>query len=936
MDTSTADQLGVAVRRVLTMLPETDVHQDSIEAAAADVVAMLARRGPAPDRDALIRLVESLTVVIQDEGESLFDREGHIEWLSVRRGEIDWRFWNRYRHLLEDRLTPPQVVRRLDAVTDQIIGKLEDPARPGPWDRRGLVVGQVQSGKTSNYIGLISKAADAGYRLIVVLAGIHNSLRSQTQLRLDEGFLGFDSQYQQRSDTQETNHFIGAGRLLGHGRLYAGSLTTSKESGDFRANRARSLALPVVDVPVLLVVKKHAKIISYIHDWITGMQGVFDPEANRRIVRDISLLVIDDEADNASIDTSSDHTEDPTATNREIRKLLHAFDRSSYVGYTATPFANIYVDPDEDHEKFGQDIFPRSFIEVLRSPSNYFGPERIFGLAEGGDGRGALPIYHEITDQTDWMPPGHKKDWDPPVEAFPQSLTDAMLDFVLSNAARAARGQSREHNSMLIHVTHFQDVQRRVTDQVEDALLTIRDRLRYGDAPSESQMVDELRARWVEHFEPTTAWFADADRSLPGLGWADIEPHLVPAVEKIQTRTMNGYSKEALDYYDNRDTGLSVIAIGGNKLSRGLTLEGLSVSYYLRASRMYDTLMQMGRWFGYRPGYEDLCRLYTTRDLRSWYREITEATAELQAELEEMAAQRATPKEYGLRVRTSPAGLSITAANKMRNAQKVRVSFSGGVPETVLFDVREPILRSNTATLTHFVERLREQQEPASGQTGNFVWTDVQGDIITSAFFDLYRADPMSWRVRPDLISRYIRSALNHDELRRWTVALVNNRDGAATSADFGGLTVGMTVRSLIDDGETDSRKLELRDERRYAIRRILNPADELTDITQDQYERALEATRTQYDVNPGRRKSRPTEPSGPAIRAQRSTDQALLLLYPIDNSKHRQLVAEPMIGFCASFPHSDVEVDAEYAVNSIWRRLQDEGPGADDAEDIE
>ena len=470
--------------------------------------------------------------------------------------------------------------------------------------------------------------------------------------------------------------------------------------------------------------------------------------------------MIDDEADNASIDTSREDSDDPTAINREIRRLLHAFDRSAYVGYTATPFANIYADPNEDHDDYGEDIFPRSFIEVLQAPSNYFGPERVFGLHDEGE-RGAVPIHRAIQDEAAWIPPGHRKEWRPPVEHFPDSLTEAMLAYILSNAARRARGQVSVHNSMLIHVTRFQMVQQEVAEQVSDALLAIRDRLRYGDAAAESQIRDVLRERWQEDFEPTSSWFSDIDDSLQTLTWNDVEPHVLPSVEKIKVRTMNGYSKDALDYYENRAAGLSVIAVGGDKLSRGLTLEGLSVSYYLRASRMYDTLMQMGRWFGYRPGYEDLCRLYTTPDLRSWYREITLASDELRSELEEMAAQGATPIEYGLRVRTSAAGLSVTAANKMRRAQRVRLSFSGANPETVLFDVREKAVQGNSEAVSSLVSQLAESYgDPHQDNTGNLIWAGVDGDLIAREFFDMYKSDPMAWRVRPDLISEYIKACV--------------------------------------------------------------------------------------------------------------------------------------------------------------------------------
>lgn len=593
------DDFAKALRLVMNLLPEQGVTQEMIRASAEDALDLLARRGgAAPDLEELVRHVESLVIIRQDSASSLVDNKGHVDWLRDRRAEPIWSFWDRYRQYLEDvQFQPRQVVLRLDEVTDSILGKLEDPNRDGPWDRRGLVVGQVQSGKTSNYTGLVCKAADAGYKLIVVFAGIHNSLRSQTQLRLDEGFLGSDSQHMTRGD--DSQRAIGAGALPGFGRLKAGTLTTSADNGDFRVAQARKLGLPIGDYPVLLVVKKHAKIIKYIHDWVTSMHGDTDPETKRTIVRDVPLLIIDDEADNASIDTNKEEAGAPTAINREIRRLLHAFNKSAYVGYTATPYANIYADPYEDHDDFGEDIFPRSFIESLRPPSNYFGPERVFGLTD--DDRGPIPIHNAIEDFETWMPVGHKKEWEPREEDFPESLRNAMLDFLLTCAARRARGQVAVHNSMLIHVTRFQAVQDRVTDQIRTALLFVKDRIRHGDGSGES-ILDELEQRWRTAFEPATAWFKAEDDSVVDVSWEAVRAELLPAVERIEIRTMNGNSRDALDYYERRATGLSVIAIGGDKLSRGLTLEGLSVSYYLRASRMYDTLMQMGRWFGYQIG----------------------------------------------------------------------------------------------------------------------------------------------------------------------------------------------------------------------------------------------------------------------------------------------------------------------------------------------
>jgi hypothetical protein len=926
------DDFAKALRLVMNLLPEQGVTEEIIRASAEDAIALLIRRGgDAPDLGELVRHVESLVIIRQDSASSLVDNKGHVDWLRDRRAEPIWSFWDRYRQYLEDvQFQPRQVVLRLDEVTDSILGKLEDPTRDGPWDRRGLVVGQVQSGKTSNYTGLVCKAADAGYKLIVVFAGIHNSLRSQTQLRLDEGFLGSDSQHMTRGD--DSQRAIGAGALPGFGRLKAGTLTTSADNGDFRVAQARKLGLPVGDYPVLLVVKKHAKIIKYIHDWVTSMHGDIDPETKRTIVRDVPLLIIDDEADNASIDTNKEEAGAPTAINREIRRLLHAFDKSAYIGYTATPYANIYADPYEDHDDFGEDIFPRSFIESLRPPTNYFGPERVFGLTD--DSRGPIPIHSAIEDFETWMPVGHKKEWEPQEEDFPESLRNAMLDFLLTCAARRARGQVAVHNSMLIHVTRFQAVQDHVTEQIRNALLFVKDRIRHGDDGSGAGILDELEQRWRTGYEPATAWFKAEDDGVMEVGWRAVRAELLPAVERIQIRTMNGNSRDALDYYEHRKTGLSVIAIGGDKLSRGLTLEGLSVSYYLRASRMYDTLMQMGRWFGYRPGYEDLCRLYTTSELRAWYREITLASDELRLELEEMAARGATPIEYGLRVRTSPAGLSVTAANKARRGMKVRLSFSGGNPETVLFNVRKPVLEGNLDALRDLIKSLKSNSHAKAGRKrGNYLWTGVGVSDAVVSFLDAYRSDPMAWRVRPDLIAQYVRRCITAGELSDMTVALISNDENTAR-ANVEGIDVGLTTRSLMPDGETGQRLHELEKYQRYAIRRILSPPDEMLDLSEDQIAEAFTATADAYARDAGRRSAAPTAPSGPSLRLVRPPDQAVLLIYVLDNAKHPELVPQPMVGFFLSFPYSEHDIAAEYLVNPVWQQLQLQGVVDDDDED--
>lgn len=721
------DLQTMAYSMALSIVSATHVTTpDAIRDAAETAAGVVERtRGGSVDLELLIRQLEAALNVFQPESVALVDDEGHSPWLDDARSEIDWAFSERYlRYLREKENRPPGVLDRLDRLTMRVLGHLENPTRKGPWDRRGLVVGQVQSGKTGNYVGLVSRAVDAGYPLIVVLAGLHNSLRSQTQLRLDQGFLGFDTQKRQRTDAggDFAAAALGVGRLHGARRLPVASLTTSEENGDFLTSRAKSFPLQLGTIPVLLVVKKHTGILNNLRKWVIDAAGTGDPV----LVRDFPLLLLDDEADNASINTAQlvkdgiykPDDVDPTKVNGAIRQLLNAFERKSYVGYTATPNANIYIAHDVDHPEYGRDLFPRHFIEYVLPPNNYFGPARLFGLDHDDDT--APPLVRPADDHVGWLPDRHPNGYRP--GPLPASLKKAVRSFVLARAARLARGQLAQHNSMLIHVTRFQNVQDAVRSQVQEELDDIRGRIRFGD--KDDDVFDELRKIWEEDFEATTAEYKDLDASLR-VGWSDLVPLLEDAVSPIETRVINGTAKEALEYFEREGDGFNVIAVGGNKLSRGLTLEGLTVSYYLRAAGAHDTLLQMGRWFGYRDGYEDLCRLYTTGALVTAFRGVAEANQELIADFIDMAEQGRRPVDYGLKIRDSVAGMLVTARNKMRTATRRRLGFSGEGPETVVFHADAPTAERNLATTDAFVSGLRSFGEPEPLSSGNLVWRDV-------------------------------------------------------------------------------------------------------------------------------------------------------------------------------------------------------------------
>ena len=329
------------------------------------------------------------------------------------------------------------------------------------------------------------------------------------------------------------------------------------------------------------------------------------------------------------------------------------------------------------------------------------------------------------------------------------------------------------------------------------------------------------------------------------------------------------------------------------------------LSYFLRASRMYDTLLQMGRWFGYRPGYVDLCRLYTTDELREFYSHITMATEELRQEFDLMADRGMTPRAFGLRVRSHPAGLAITAANKMRNGAKMTVSYSGAISETITFEKAGGVNRRNLERYDRFIRSLGSREMVVSN---NIIWHEVSGERVADLLseIDVHHA---SHKVRGDYLARYIRSQNGQGCLVNWTVALISNPSGE--SVELGGRSVRPVTRAphLADQSRADGV---------YRVRRLVSPTDEMLDLTDDQRQDALERTIGQYEqqTDNSRHRSVPTRPSGPKIRGARDATNGLLLLYPLRETDDEGL---PFIGFAASFPAASRDTPVEYVVNTVY-----------------
>ena len=424
----------------LANMPETPTREQ-VEEKARQIAAIFGYTGD------LRNIVTEAMISVDTRmgaGVSLVDVTAkHDDQWVRRREDIAWTYAAAYENYLLKDGWAPRMVQSLSDVTARILGHLQDPHSEGTtWNRRGLVIGHVQSGKTANYTGTIARAADAGYKFIIVIAGIHNNLRKQTQERIDEAFIG-------RSSDPDDRRSIGVG--LEPGYPHPATLTNINE--DFNKNTAAKSGWKINDFskPIILVIKKNVTTLTALHKWLKELNA----EGDGRI-SDVPMLLIDDEADNASINTNKEDL-DPTRTNAMIRRILGLFAKSCYVGYTATPFANIFINPEAYDEDVREELFPRDFIYCLDAPTTYFGAEKVFLNEETSES-----TVRPIDDCEDLIPYSHKRD--DPVAELPPSLYRALDEFIVARAIRNLRGQTNKHCSMMINVSRFVPVQKAVRD----------------------------------------------------------------------------------------------------------------------------------------------------------------------------------------------------------------------------------------------------------------------------------------------------------------------------------------------------------------------------------------------------------------------------------------------------------------------------------------
>lgn len=630
-------------------------------------------------------------------------------WYTEERRATHEFYWRAYRnHLTASGGWEPDAIAKLDTATTRVVERLSDPTRPQAYQSKGLVVGYVQSGKTANFTGVLAKSIDAGYRLVIVLTGTVDLLRRQTQRRLDMELVGIENIFlgvdpDNTELAKDIDYFQDAdrvqGKFLRHGfqpseRGFTDIVRLTRHGSDYRSLNAGITALELhkrnkqkalfdpenlyASDARLAVVKKNASVLRRL---------VRDLKSIRSHLGEIPTLIIDDESDQASVNTSNPKAwrqgqTGRTTINKLISELLGLLPRAQYVGYTATPYANVFIDPSD-----AEDIFPKDFLLSLERPREYMGVTDFHDVDAGFDDDKTVENSNEKAFVRDlWASPG------PAGDAELQAALDAFLltgALKLYRQTRTNGKPSFRHHTMLIHESVNTAAHRDLAQSVRQV---------WGRAgymtPTGLRRLAELMD---DDFRPVS--LARAPELPFPASFQELKPFVGETIGRVQgsggnpVLIVNGdkdIDQQNLDF----DMGsMWRILVGGTKLSRGFTIEGLTVSYYRRRTAQSDTLMQMGRWFGFRGGYRDLVRLYigraepngsSTMDLYEAFEAIVRDEEAFRGQLRKYAKlvnghPQITPRDIPPLVSQHLPTITPTARNKMFNAELV-VRRSPGEP----------------------------------------------------------------------------------------------------------------------------------------------------------------------------------------------------------------------------------------------------------------
>lgn len=747
------------------------IELNRLRELAAVFAPLMAPELAAVEVDEVIDLLMDQYNVVMADGYGVIDKKNFTPWLAERKHEASLTRSRAYNELLLQRGWSGGVIDALDRQTDRIMDLTGDPTKPGEWQRRGIAIGEVQSGKTATYISLLAKAIDYGFKILVVIGGHTEDLRRQTQRRLDSDLTGIDSSYLADNIASNDVAHVGIGKIDKNLPLSINVLTTTQSDFSARSKRAGQVALGA-GIPTLFVVKKNKTVLNNLAQYLSAaIPGGADQPP---------LLLIDDEADWASINTNDETN--VTAVNAAIRKLLNQSARNSYVGITATPFANIFI-----NDEIEEDLFPRDFIQVLASPSNYQGVNSYFSADESS------ALVEDVEDALAVLPYSHKAG--ARIKELPLSIKRAVATFYVGTAIRRVRDGEAMPASMLINVSRFKAVQAQVFEHVQAWIRELSATIMGEFGMPEGPRISE-RAQWLK--DAYDAFYPNVD-----VTWMSVRTELVGVADELRAHLINGDTKSDRDRWltqtprrvKEADALIPTICVGGDVLARGLTLDGLQVSYYARRAAAADTLLQMGRWFGYRPGYHDLVRLWIDPETADLFRWTADLSQELRDSLAEMEAKELTPEQFGLKMRRHPEGFLIASARKMQHAKPFEgtVSLNSKKWESHNLPSDQVGLAGNVRAAVTLHSRLGAA--PAAQSTEPIIWRDVDSDLVLEFLtsFKSHRSDPTlgatSGRLSP-LVARF--SDIKGHE--RWDVAFMQ---GTGRPVNVSGLpSVNASVRN--------------------------------------------------------------------------------------------------------------------------------------------
>lgn len=674
---------------------------------------------------------------------------GRPDWYGGAKTRIGE--WPDYRERLEQGGLPEGAIESIHRSTERILDRSANPKAVGD-RRKGLVIGHVQSGKTANFTGLIAKAVDEGYRIIIVLAGMYTNLRVQTQLRLQKD-LGLDT-VPERSG-------------IGWHRLTSSS-----------ADMAKDISPRFFSIPsnvAVMVVKKHEMRLANVTKFL---ESIPDVTLNRRAV-----MIIDDESDQATPNTMG--SKDLVSTiNQRVRDLWAAVPTGTYVAYTATPFANVFIDPADDG-----DLYPEDFVSVLPKPDSYMGSELFFDVdqtVDSGEDEIIHQLAHEVPDhEAQIFTPKPKK-----IDEFEPEMTETLATairwFVLATAIREMRTSEAQDSSMLVHTSQLVRVHERTKEIISRFI---------SDMALDVENQEKL---YREVFDAEQGNAASLRAGEPIPAWEELWRVSKKILEGVVVKIDNGASDDRLVYDPN--TPQTVIAVGGGTLSRGLTLEGLVVSYFLRSSNTYDTLLQMGRWFGFRPRYADLVRVWIGPGLLDEYAHLATVEKQLRDEVAEMEKEGRTPQEFAIKVKSHPGRLEITSKNKMDAAQLVRAGLGGTRRQTIYLDRSPQGIDVGQRAAATLVRRALERGLPTlsrgtrtSRRHPSLMFQRLTNEEIVDFLKDFWVSPTDRW-LQADGMRGWLE---RHGSGAEWNLVLVSGPGGSERSFEHAEeITVGTSRRA--------------------------------------------------------------------------------------------------------------------------------------------